>query len=461
MQNKVININPSLTQGAFIESLADENLLVGPRGEGKSTAGVIAMTHHAQQQPAESKPIQWFIIRDTFENLRNTTLKAIMMSPLGPAIVMSEGGKKITMPGEWEAALFGVDSMGDISKLQGAELGGLWFEECAPAAEEDIGSGIQDDAYTIGLTSLRQKGVHCRAQITQNYPDEDHWTWQRFVEKPEEGTACFRIPRFENPFIEDGARKKWERQLANRPDLAKRLVLGEPGYVQKGVGVTPEFVRDQHVAPMSIEAIKNQEILLFWDFGLNPTCIMAQFSPRGGVNIYASLVGINIGMSQLIDNFVKPTLFDLFRWHPHDYRHIADQAGNTREQSDMSTAWEMIQSKLPGPIEPAVDWPLSRECVKMALNRVNGASRWVQIDPRCKSLIRALRGGWHYKKLPSGVIVRDKPVKDINSHPGDAFSGGLGIASGDYYAISQNRGRKKPRPRQGRPAGDIQSCLAR
>jgi len=36
-------------------------------------------------------------------------------------------------------------------------------------------------------------------------------------------------------------------------------------------------------------------------------------------------------------------------------------------------------------------------------------------------LHRALRGGWHYRKTIAGKILKDKPEKDIHSHPGDSL----------------------------------------
>ena len=49
----------------------------------------------------------------------------------------------------------------------------------------------------------------------------------------------------------------------------------------------------------------------------------------------------------------------------------------------------------------------------------------VQIDKDAAPLIYALRGGWRYAKYPTGRISPE-PIKDINSHPGDAF--GYGVA---------------------------------
>jgi len=53
--------------------------------------------------------------------------------------------------------------------------------------------------------------------------------------------------------------------------------------------------------------------------------------------------------------------------------------------------------------------------------RTVGLTPWVQIHPQARPLIRALSGGWHYAKDPSGRVIREGAVKDSASHPGDAF----------------------------------------
>lgn len=434
-----IDLQVSKTQGAFIDSKAFENLLVGPRGEGKSTAGVMAMTQHAIDQAAEVRPIPWAIVRDTFSNLEETTLKAIMKSPLSAALRLSDGNTRLDFPGLWTAKLMGIDSLADLSKLQGGEYGGIWFEECAPAATEDIGNGIQAEAWEIALTSLRYPCAQ-RGQITENYPDEDHWTWKRFVLDPVPDSGFFEIQKGENPFLPKGIRERWERALKNRPDLARRLLEGKPGTVQLGVAVTSEFIESQHVAKEPLTPFEGGELIMMWDFGLNPTCLIAQITPSGHLHFFDAVVGDDIGVERLIRDYIKPLFVSRYPWKPLSFYHLPDPSGKIRSQANEITAYNIIEEELGGRFDDALQWPGARECAKSALNRWLQDKRWVQIDKvGCRKLIRALNGGWHYFKSPSGQVIRDKPVKDKWSHPGDAFAGGVGIISGDYLQFNPKK----------------------
>jgi hypothetical protein len=68
------DIYPSKTQDEFIMSGALENCIMGPRGEGKTESGIMAMVVHASRQDKKLRPIPWAIVRDTWANLERTTL---------------------------------------------------------------------------------------------------------------------------------------------------------------------------------------------------------------------------------------------------------------------------------------------------------------------------------------------------------------------------------------------------
>ena len=89
----------------------------------------------------------------------------------------------------------GVEDQNAIDKLR-QETVGVWFQECAPVLEES--SGISDTAWGIACNSQRVPRYTHPAIMDLNYPDEDYWTWQRFVRKREPGTMYFRIPPREN-----------------------------------------------------------------------------------------------------------------------------------------------------------------------------------------------------------------------------------------------------------------------
>lgn len=442
----VFEMNPSPTQHEFIKSEAFENCIVGPRGEGKTDAGIMAIHIHASKQDRAYRPIQWAIVRDTWKNLERTTLQSFLTPTPGsfPASIRSkirsrDGGKELELPGWWKIYLFGIDTLSDINILQSLQLGGFWMEEAAPAAEDEasgilIGGGIAETAYDFAITSLRGRvTTNRRVQITMNYPDEDHWSWDKFWNHGDEERRLFRIPRGENKHVDDQYRKNMERALATRPDLLARLVYGKPARVQIGVAVTPEYDELIHRARTTLDPQPSLVGFRFWDGGLNPTCIFAQISPNGQLVILDTVRReLRGGVKQLIDEKVKPLMAVRYPWEiVGHWRDLGDPAMFQREQSDSDvTAAGIIEEELMStPNERArfeggvSSWETRREVLpSLFLDRIGDQLPKVLLSRHEGILHRALSGGWHYHRDTKGQVLRDKPVKDIHSHPGDAFS---------------------------------------
>jgi hypothetical protein len=213
--------------------------------------------------------------------------------------------------------------------------------------------------------------------------------------------------------------------FANDQGLLQRLVLGQPGFVSQGESVTPEFSLELHKMMIDPEPYPGSG-LRFWDGGLNPTCIFSQVTPGGYLRIYPwTQVGRGIGVKQLCREFVKPVLKEFFP-NVRQWRDIGDPSMGNSEQSDSEqSAARAIQDELDTIFEAGtVEWKIRREGVKRSLVRKVDGAPWVQIAASERQLTRALRGGWHYRKDASGRVLRDGAVKDMHSHPGDAFSYG-------------------------------------
>ena len=427
-------IDASPTQRQFIMSKDFEVCLVGPRGEGKSEGGIRRMTMHAAGQPKDVRPIPWAIIRDTWKNLERTTLKSFLYPHPGsfaekirPFLKVSGGGEKISLPGFWEAELFGVDSLGDLSRMQSLQLGGLWLEEPSPAAAEDIGGGLDERVITVGITSLRHPCTWRTAQITSNYPDEDHWMWQRYYVR--QTGRLFRIQRGENPHLPADYRQNMETALAGDQGLLDRLVFGQPGFVVQGESVTPEYNQAIHRSETELTPYPNLVGYRFWDGYSNPACIIAQLTPRGQLQIFESIVASGMGVKQLIKEYVKPAMKDRYKMIP-EWEDIGDPSMMTADQSDYEQSAALVIEKelntnfRGGP----PTWNVRKQGIKNALLERNPDTGQPFIllsgSPLTQPLHQSLRGGWHYRKFPTGVISKI-PLKNQHSHPGDALSYGV------------------------------------
>lgn len=350
---------------------------------------------------------------------------------------------------------FGMDRPADANKFQGFEAGLLWLEEPAPAA--DISSGIPAEVFAMGVSSLRQPGVRKPGvQITMNPPDRSHWTLELQETLDEAGhpdMRCdvFRIPVGENTHLPSGYRERMRLGLeaAQRPDLIRRLSEGNIGTVIVGVPVTPEF-SDMHVAKGLIEIRIGWPTYRAYDAGLNPTCLHAQTTPGGHLNIVGCVVGMNMGMEELLQVHVIPWEAKMNlrsvvsvppppKRPPRDdfghlktwsrartmvkFRDIGDPACVQREQthSERSVA-RIIENLLGTTFEKGrVEWSARLNSMRAVLTRNIGGRPMLQIDPECVPLIEALEGAWHYMRFPSGK-VSPLPLKNLASHPGDALS---------------------------------------
>jgi hypothetical protein len=443
------------TQREFIQCKDNMIFLMGPRGEGKTTTGLFATIAHALEQPVSQWPMRWAVIRDTWENLRITTIESIRracreyglpnegLDRLEPKVVKI--GMRTTF-GFFKAVVelnfFGLDTPDDANRLQGFEGAGAWIEEPAPAA--DISSGIPEDAL-LAVTSLRQggaAGVKPRVQITMNPPDKDHWTikYRDDLDTIERlrshgyTVKFFEIPKGENPGVtaEYRTHNKAILEAMGRFDLIARLVEGKVGFIQLGVAVTPEF-GDVHLSKIELPILRSVPIQRSWDFGLNPTCVWWQITPIGRINIFMSIRGANLGCEQHIAQHVLPWQ-GRKRIMDYHFEDIGDPNGLTpearnNEVSAVTAIEEMLTSR---PGKPAsfeggpIPIPDRVGPIRAKLERtLKGGQPVVQVDPEAVAMIRALSGGWHYKKTPSGQVMAI--VKDEHSEHGDALGYGMGV----------------------------------
>jgi hypothetical protein len=417
-----IDFKPNQTQRSFIQSQAQADFFSTRVGEGKSTALNWACLYHTIHNPGA----RWAMIRDTWENLRRTTLASFFERfPPGVMGTWHESNKEWT----WASGIasgkiiwLGMDDPKDASKLQSLELAGFGMDEVAPA---EGSGGIPELVFDLALTRLRQSGANWyAAKLASNNSDDTHWSHRRFVDPGSPGFVLWQPQAAENEKnLPPGYYETLRRQLGHRADLISRFIDGQFGFQQIGSAVTPQFNEKIHLAT-GLAPVRGADLVLLWDFGLNPTCIITQVTPLGHWLILQSIVGDGIGVQELIAEVVKPLLqsrYFGFRW-----RHIGDPNGVMREQSSSrQSAVRVIRTELGGTFRAGpVSFSERVEPLRAVLSRTLQGRAVVQVDrSRAREVHLSLRGGWHFRESATGVYSPD-PVKDMHSHPGDAMGYG-------------------------------------
>ncbi len=320
-----------------------------------------------------------------------------------------------------------------------AECHGLWFEEPAPSSVLVQSSGLSESAWGLGMTSQRLPSYCHPAIMTLNYPDVDHWTWMRFVGDAtapygpgaHPGTLYFRIPPGELASAEQ--RAEWERALANRPDMLRRLLRGQPGTVILGPQVARGFNRDVHVKACRPD--RNVPLWLGQDGGHTPTTVLGQ---RVGTRcrILAALSSEYGGIREHIRDLVRPWLGEHFPQALEGGVEVYgryDPALNTDDFGSVETnPLHVLKSGLRAHWQPGpVNWAGRLNPMLSVLGAMHNGEPALLVDPQhAAGLVKALDGAWYYAQDTQGHLrkadTKSEPVQPKKpNHPwedyGDAF----------------------------------------
>lgn len=441
---KRINFPLTLEQEKAVKSEAPIVFIVGPEGEGKTYTLFVALNYHASMH-MQGKLLRAAIIRDTFENIQTKTIPSIQKA-IGflaetnnfPGYIQSwewsRGGKRLVCKApRIEMDLFGADDLASIARLQGGEWSWIGIEEPAPMYQGNS-AGIPRGVFDTCVSRAARGGGSMKLIVDQNPGDEDHWTFDAAIKSPiihpdyapMIWTETINIPPGSNPARTEQMKQATRAAYHNNPALTARYVEGKWAFVQIGEKVTPEYNdlvdgRPYHYLGKPIEVIPGAMGFRSWDGGHWPTCVMGQITSTGRMQIIDCFRGEHIGMKQLVESYVKPAIASRYGGVTQ-WLDTGDPTLETGDNADIEQSpARVIAKSLNTVFQPASHWPAVLEPMKAALNLSIDGRPYVQIGSGAEILHKALRGGWHYLTTNSGQVIRDKPVKDHHSHPGDCF----------------------------------------
>lgn len=420
---------PGPVSRAFMRSDAFVRGIRGPFGSGKSTVCVMEIMRRAQEQKVGNdgkRRSRWAIIRNTYPELRTTTIKTWHQwfpPTLGrwvdngpPTHHIQEGDLDL------EVIFLALDRPDDIAKLLSMELTGAWINEAreVPKAVLDGLTGRVGRYPSAMMGGRGWSGI----LMDTNPPDTDHWWYKLAEEQKADGFEFFAQPSGMSAEAENRENLPdgyYERQIAGKDqDWVKVYVHAEYGFVREGKPVFPDYVDSLHCREFDL--VPGVPIVTGIDFGLTPAGALLQRTPSGQIRVFDEVVAVDMGASRFAE-ILGPKYRDTWRGFPVGAIK-GDPAGDSRAQTDETTPFQILRKAGIDAQPASTNDPVRRiEAVATALRRMIDGQPGFLIHPRCTTLRKALAGGYCYRRLAvSGEErYRDVPDKNMYSHVSDAL----------------------------------------
>lgn len=251
------------------------------------------------------------------------------------------------------------------------------------------------------------------------------------VQKVMEGVEVWRNPR--NGFVvvdlhytADPRKRSPEWKEAVRRSMPARdfaMEYEKSWQTFEGKPVYDDFNKNIHIGTARAEP--GLPLLLGWDFGLTPACIIAQLVGRQ-LRIIREFVETNGSISKL-----APVVYQ-YLYHNYgtilsaDDRLISyvDPAGFQKAQTDERTCVDVMRKCGFRKIQPGpVGWEARKKAVEDYLVKVYGEGPGLLVDEDgCPILIEGFNGGFRYPEKATEIEpTMIRPLKNKYSHPHDAL----------------------------------------
>tara|TARA_X000001382_G_scaffold57857_1_gene39573 strand:+ start:179 stop:1609 length:1431 start_codon:yes stop_codon:yes gene_type:complete len=447
--DEVINYTPSgKVARKFHKAKGFVKGLMGCVGSGKSSACCVEIVNLALQQPPSPDGVRKcraLVIRNTYPELKSTTIKTWEQwfphniapikwdTPITSTMNISDIGDGTAL--HLEVWFIALDKVSDTGRMRSLEVSICWINECSEVPKEIFDIATQ----RVGRYPRKADGGFHNpcVLLDTNPPDDDSYYFRIAEEETPKGWKFFRQA---GGLYKDGDEYKPNPDAENIDNLPNGynyylnmlgakdenwinvFVLGNYGSTSSGKPVFPEFKDKIHTSEVPLEPIRGLPIVLGWDFGLTPSCVIMQQTNRGQIQILEEIVSEDMGIRQFASDIVRPILIN--KYGGYSRVSTCDPSGNQRSQVDeRSCVQELFEIGIPTEIASTNDWLPRREAVAFFLTRMNDGKPAFLLDKSCKVLRKGMNGKYQYQRLKvTGTArYRDRPLKDDMSHIQDAL----------------------------------------
>lgn len=451
----------------FLRSSAPVKIMQGPIGSGKSLACCMAVYMKALEQvkrPDGRRYCRAHVFRDTYGKLEDTTLKTWL--DWFPEEEFGKFYRSKPFVHEIRVAdivldvhFVALEDENAAGYFRSLETTICWFNEV-----QYMDRILFDEAVTrVGRYPRVVDGGAVNPQVIadMNAPNETHWVpimrgdvaapdwfsaeqrrahvkpadWEFYTqpaglieEKDGEGEVTGYKP---NPDAENlkylpspGGRNYYMNAINGKTkSWIDANVLNRVSARKDGKPVLPDFNRKIHVSKDVLKPVPGVELIIGQDFARKPAAIIMQ-CVRGSWVVLDELIGRDMGASKF-----APLLRNLLsqKYFGYSFKIWGDPSGDFKGQADEQVPFQIFRShKLPVQPAPSILLSVRLQAAEAVLTRMSEGRPALLVSPACSTLVAALDGGYHYRRLKVvGERYEEAPCKDEYSDPADAWMYGL------------------------------------
>lgn len=436
---------------------------------GKSVACCMEIMFRAMQQnpgPDGVRRSRIAVVRDTYKNLRDTTLQTwlswfpegaiskVVWTPTVKVYVdfpMSDGTRV-----HLELFTLALDSDRAMEDLKSLEISGFWVNECQAIRLSLINQLTMRVGRYPGGTQTPRGGTVNYGIGDTNPPNIGSWYYELAEVKHPVGWTFYRQPPallYEEVVDENGPHLRYEPNTGQREgvlpaeniehldegflyylkglgsqsdEFTKVYICGEYGDSSGGKPVYPGYRDDSHYREEGFAFKRGSPLILGFDYGTTPACVICQLNDRGQLRVLEEVIGDNTYMTEFFDCQVKPRLVNEYGWgNGLRLYAVGDPSGDFRKDTDGTTAALVLRER-GVPVIPCLTNAISPriEAVRLLLSkRSDGRTPDLMISGKCKVLREGFLGNYRFAPMKGFTTtrMRELPEKNEYSHVHDAL----------------------------------------
>ncbi|WP_309628199.1 hypothetical protein [Brevundimonas sp.] len=279
-----------------------------------------------------------------------------------------------------------------------------------------------------------------------NTPTIGHWFQEEYFSAEQKSFRLHKQPPGYDPDSPDGfhpaaenmanLRKinpRYYQAMAERMEAhdVRRLLQCKLTYGRLGEPVHPSFDETLHVGPDDMEPSPDLPVIIGVDVDFKGAATLGQRGAFGQWTAYAEVNAIDSPDGEMdVLEFADAITAARQQYFPHCKKAIIviDPAGKARSTLNRGLSWAtelQARTKITVVPAPSNDPKVRRTALARPLKRRNG----FRAHPRCKRLITALNGGFHYPKKGSvtSMVARKNEYSSIGESCEYMALGGEGL----------------------------------